>query len=138
MPDNQFMWRPKEWPTGTKVHVQAAIGAVEVAPEVWGQRTYTGDFSIGSRVISTVDVQKFRLTYRAQGLKVVPVTTGKSTPDGKPLTRGKRAGRLRRLKRRPPLHQDERRERSVGFWQMSRSVRGLLTDPARCRCCGDQ
>lgn len=91
MQDNQFMWRPKEyWPTGTKVHVQAAVGSVEVAPGVWGQRTYTSDFTIGSRVISTVDVQKFTLTYQEEGKapKVLPVTTGKSTPDGKQLTRG--------------------------------------------------
>ena len=91
MPDNQFMWRPKEyWPTGTKVHVQAAVGAVEVSGGVWGQRTYTSDFTIGARVISTVDVKKFTLTYQAPGqpAKVLPVTTGKSTPDGKQLTRG--------------------------------------------------
>jgi lipoprotein-anchoring transpeptidase ErfK/SrfK len=91
MPDNQFMWRPKEyWPTGTKVHVRADVGAVEVARGVWGQRTYTSDFTIGSRVISTVDVKKLTLTYQEEGQppKVLPVTTGRSTPDGKLLTRG--------------------------------------------------
>jgi len=90
MPDNQFMWRPKEyWPTGTKVHVQADVGAVEVAPGVWGQRTYTSDFTIGKRVINTVDVRKFTLTHEADGepAKVIPVTTGRDTPDGKLLTR---------------------------------------------------
>jgi lipoprotein-anchoring transpeptidase ErfK/SrfK len=91
MPDNQFMWRPKEyWPTGTKVHVQADVGAVEVTKGVWGQRTYTSDFTIGARVINTVDLRKLTLTHQADGqpAKVLPVTTGKSTPDGKLLTRG--------------------------------------------------
>jgi lipoprotein-anchoring transpeptidase ErfK/SrfK len=91
MPDNQFMWRPKEyWPPGTTVHVQADVGAVEVSSGVWGQRTYTSDFTIGPSVISTVDVKKLTLTYQQQGqpAKVMPVTTGRSTPDGKQLTRG--------------------------------------------------
>jgi len=91
MPDNQFMWRPKEyWPTGTTVHVQADVGAVEVARGVWGQRTYTSDFTIGTSVINTVDVKRLTLTHQEQGQppKVLPVTTGKSTPDGTLLTRG--------------------------------------------------
>ena len=91
MPDNQFMWRPKEyWPTGTKVHVQADVGAVEVAQGVWGQRTYTSDFTIGARVINTVDLAKLMLTHQEDGqpAKVLPVTTGKNSPGGTTLTRG--------------------------------------------------
>ena len=91
MPDNQFMWRPKEyWPTGTKVHVQADVGAVEVAQGVWGQRTYTSDFTIGARVINTVDLAKLMLTHQEDGqpAKVLPVTTGRNSPGGTTLTRG--------------------------------------------------
>jgi lipoprotein-anchoring transpeptidase ErfK/SrfK len=88
--DQSVWWRPEEfWPSGTRVHVQAAIDAAELAPGVWGQRTYTSDFSIGSAIISTVDVAKHTLTVTKDGalVRVIPVTAGKSTPDGKFLTR---------------------------------------------------
>jgi len=72
-------WRPKEfWPKGTKVDLKAALGDVELSPGLWGRRTYTAGFSIGSSVISTVDVQKHTLTVTKDGapVRTIKVTTG--------------------------------------------------------------
>jgi lipoprotein-anchoring transpeptidase ErfK/SrfK len=74
-------WRPKDfWPAGTKVKVTAAIDGAELAPGTWGRRTYTSQFSIGSAVVSTVDVQKHTMTVTKGGsvVRVLPVTTGKT------------------------------------------------------------
>lgn len=77
----QVQWRPKTyWPSGTRVHLSAALSGVELAPDVWGKRNVTTDFSIGSAMISTVDVRKHTLTVRKDGkvIRVIPVTTGKA------------------------------------------------------------
>jgi lipoprotein-anchoring transpeptidase ErfK/SrfK len=83
-------WRPKEfWPKGTKVELKAALGDVELSPGLWGRRTYTADFSIGSAVVSTVDVQKHTLTVTKDGqpVRTIKVTTGKEN-DPRFRTRG--------------------------------------------------
>jgi lipoprotein-anchoring transpeptidase ErfK/SrfK len=80
MNSSSVWWRPKNfWPAGTKVHVTAAIGSAELSPGVWGRRTYTSTFSIGSSVINTVDVNRHVLTVTNGGkvVRVLPVTTGK-------------------------------------------------------------
>lgn len=82
-------WRPREyWPSGTKVHVTAAFESVELAKGVWGKRTYTTRFTIGSAVISTVDVKTHQMTVTKDGkvVRVLPVTTG--LPTEKYRTRG--------------------------------------------------
>ncbi|MFN0284312.1 MAG: Ig-like domain-containing protein [Kineosporiaceae bacterium] len=76
----QVQWRPKTfWATGTKVKVVADLKGVEVADGVWGKRTRTSDFEIGSAMVSTVDIKHHTMTVRRNGkvLKVIPVTTGK-------------------------------------------------------------
>jgi len=76
-------WRPKEyWPAGTKVKVTAALGGAELSPGVWGRRTYTATFSVGSSVISTVDIKKHTMTVTKDGslVRVLPVTTGRDDP----------------------------------------------------------
>lgn len=77
----QVQWRPKEfWTPGTKVKVVADLKGVEVAKGVWGKRTRTADFEIGSAMVSTVDIAAHTLTVRKNGkvIKKIPVTTGKS------------------------------------------------------------
>jgi lipoprotein-anchoring transpeptidase ErfK/SrfK len=77
----QVQWRPREyWKTGTKVSVVADLKGVEVAPDIWGKRTRTANFTIGSSMISTVDVTAHTLTVRRNGkvIRVIPVTTGRS------------------------------------------------------------
>jgi lipoprotein-anchoring transpeptidase ErfK/SrfK len=78
----QLQWRPKAyWPAHSKVSVSAKLAGVELAPGVWGSSTKrTSNFSIGSSMISTVDVARHTLTVRKDGkvLRVIPVTTGKA------------------------------------------------------------
>ncbi|HEY6797969.1 MAG TPA: Ig-like domain-containing protein [Kineosporiaceae bacterium] len=83
MNDESVWWRPRDfWPAGTKVKLTAAIGGAELAPGVWGRRTYTAQFSIGSSVISTVDTRQHAMTVTQDGqvVRVLPVTTGKDDP----------------------------------------------------------
>lgn len=80
MTSRQIQWRPAEyWPTGTQVTVKAALGAVELAPGVWGGPTRTNTFRVGDAVISTVDIAKHTMTVRSNGkvIATIPVTTGK-------------------------------------------------------------
>lgn len=78
---SQVQWRPRDyWPTRTKVKVTADLSSVELAPGVWGSsQKRTERFSVGSSVISTVDVRKHTMTVRKDGkvIRVIPVTTGK-------------------------------------------------------------
>jgi lipoprotein-anchoring transpeptidase ErfK/SrfK len=82
MSSQQAQWRPKVyWPANTKVTVTADLAGVEVASGVWGAtKKRTSDFTVGSAMISTVDVAKHTLTVRKNGkvLRVIPVTTGKA------------------------------------------------------------
>ena len=89
MDSQAVWWRPKEyWPSGTKVAVTAALESVELAEDVWGKRTYTSHFTIGSAIISTVDVKSDHMTVTKDGkvVRVLPVTTG--LPTAKYRTRG--------------------------------------------------
>jgi len=82
MTSTQVIWRPKTyWPANTKVKVTANLAGVQLAPGVWGSKTkHSGSLSIGSAMISTVDMSKHTMTVRKNGkvLKTIPVTTGKS------------------------------------------------------------
>jgi lipoprotein-anchoring transpeptidase ErfK/SrfK len=86
--DQEVQWRPKAyWPSGTKVSVRASVPNVELSPGVWGKRTVTSQFQVGSAMISTVDVAAHTLTVRRDGavIKTIPVTTGRTgylTRDG--------------------------------------------------------
>jgi len=74
-------WRPKAyWPSGTKVHVTAAMSNVELADGVWGKRTTTSSFTISRSQIITVDTVRHALTVRRGGsvVRTIPVTTGKA------------------------------------------------------------
>jgi lipoprotein-anchoring transpeptidase ErfK/SrfK len=78
--DAQLQWRPaKYWKSGTKVAVKADLQGVQFAKGVWGDGTQTSKFRIGSRMISTVDINAHTLTVRKDGkvLRRIPVTTGK-------------------------------------------------------------
>lgn len=78
----QVQWRPaKYWPADTEVKVSADLAGVEVAKGVWGTAERTSDFTVGSAVISTVDVAGHTLTMRRNGkvVRTIPVTTGKAS-----------------------------------------------------------
>jgi lipoprotein-anchoring transpeptidase ErfK/SrfK len=82
MNSRQIWWRPKVyWPSGTKVEMTAALNGAEFAKGVWGRRTYSTKFTIGSAVVSTVDVKKHTITVVKDGklVRTIPVTTGLPT-----------------------------------------------------------
>jgi lipoprotein-anchoring transpeptidase ErfK/SrfK len=78
----QVQWRPQVyWPAHTQVKVSADLAGVEIRPGVWGSTSKrTSNFSIGSAMISTVDVSAHKMTVRRDGkvVRVIPVTTGKA------------------------------------------------------------
>jgi lipoprotein-anchoring transpeptidase ErfK/SrfK len=85
----QVQFRPEQyWPAHTQVHVDVDLGAVEVSPGVWG-KTRDIDFTVGSAVISTVDINAHTLTVTRDGevLRTIPVTTGQSGSGGRFITR---------------------------------------------------
>ncbi|GAB3453697.1 Ig-like domain-containing protein [Kineococcus endophyticus] len=87
--DSKVEYRPEQyWPAHSQVHVDIDLGAVEVAPGVWG-KTRDIDFTIGSAMVSTVDIAAHTLTVTRDGqvVKTIPVTLGQSGSGGKFVTR---------------------------------------------------
>jgi lipoprotein-anchoring transpeptidase ErfK/SrfK len=77
----QLVWRPRTyWRPGTKVFVTAGIAGLETRSGVWTARNAETRFSIGSAMVSTVDVARHTITVRRNGrvLRTMPVTNGKA------------------------------------------------------------
>jgi lipoprotein-anchoring transpeptidase ErfK/SrfK len=70
---------PAYWEKGTKITVTAAFGGLRLSDGVWGAGTRTTRYTIGSAVISTVDVATKRMTVTVDGkvVRVVKVSTGR-------------------------------------------------------------
>lgn len=76
----EVQYRPKTyWPANTKVKVSGDLRAVELKKGTWGSVAIKKSFTIGSSMISTVDVKADTLTVRKNGkvIKVIPITTGR-------------------------------------------------------------
>nr|WP_240896721.1 Ig-like domain-containing protein [Kineococcus vitellinus] len=87
--DTKVEFRPRDyWPAHSEVHVDVDLGAVEVAPGVWGT-TRDIDFTVGSAMVSTVDIGAHTLTVTRDGqvLRTIPVTLGQTGNGGKYVTR---------------------------------------------------
>ncbi|WP_432511870.1 L,D-transpeptidase [Kineococcus sp. SYSU DK001] len=87
--DTKVEFRPAEyWPARSAVHLDVDLGGVEVSPGVWGT-TRDIDFTVGSAMVSTVDIAAHTLTVTRDGevLKTIPVTLGQSGSGGKFVTR---------------------------------------------------
>jgi lipoprotein-anchoring transpeptidase ErfK/SrfK len=81
--NRQLMWRPVDyWTPGTKVTVNAPLAGVQTGPDKWVANDDQASFTIGSSVVSTVDMVAHTMTVRRGGkvVKVVPVSTGKPGP----------------------------------------------------------
>ncbi len=79
----QLMWRPKTyWKAGTKVTVDAPIAGVQTGDGKFVGKDAKGGFTIGSSMISTVDIRTHMLTVRRNGvvLRTIPVSTGRPGP----------------------------------------------------------
>jgi lipoprotein-anchoring transpeptidase ErfK/SrfK len=76
----QLVWRPAGyWTPGTRVSVKADIAGLETRKGVWTTHDASTGFTVGSAMVSTVDVKRHTLTVRRNGkvLRVIPITTGK-------------------------------------------------------------
>ena len=81
--NRQLMWRPaKYWVPGTKVTVSAPLTGVQTGPGKWVANDDSASFSIGSSMISYVNIKTHQMTVTRGGkvIRTVPVSTGKPGP----------------------------------------------------------
>jgi lipoprotein-anchoring transpeptidase ErfK/SrfK len=81
--NRQLMWRPAAyWAPGTKVTVNAPLTGVQTGPGKWIANDDSGSFTVGSSMISTVDIKAHTMTVRRGGavLRRIPVSTGRPGP----------------------------------------------------------
>ncbi|KAF5999202.1 Ig-like domain-containing protein [Streptomyces sp. WAC00263] len=75
-------YRPENyWTSGTKVTLRMNLDGVDAGGGLYGTQTRKIDFTVGSAVVSTVDVVKKTMTVTKDGkkLRTLPVSTGKKT-----------------------------------------------------------
>ncbi|WP_235529033.1 Ig-like domain-containing protein [Phycicoccus sp. Root101] len=76
----QLMWRPASyWKPGTTVTVAAPLTGVQTGPDKWVGNDDNASFTVGSAMVSTVDIKAHTMTVRRGGqvIKVIPVSTGR-------------------------------------------------------------
>lgn len=81
--NRQLMWRPVDyWVPGTKVTIKALLTGVQTGADKWVANDDSASFTVGSSMISTVDMKSHTMTVRRGGevVKVIPVSTGKPGP----------------------------------------------------------
>ncbi|MGW7194827.1 Ig-like domain-containing protein [Streptomyces chryseus] len=77
-------WRPKEyWKAGTKVTLDAELNGTDSGPAGgWFVRDYRTGFTVGSRQVVRVDLDRKRLTLERDGKKVREIPVSGGTPGG--------------------------------------------------------
>ncbi|HEY7721147.1 MAG TPA: Ig-like domain-containing protein [Pedococcus sp.] len=81
--NRQLMWRPADyWKPGTRVTVKAPLTGVQTGPDKWVGNDDEASFTVGSSMISTVDMKAHTMTVRRGGevIRTIPVSTGKPGP----------------------------------------------------------
>lgn len=81
--NRQLMWRPADyWQPGTRVTVKAPLTGVQTGPDKWVGNDDEASFTIGSSMVSTVDMKSHTMTVRRGGqvIRTIPVSTGKPGP----------------------------------------------------------
>ena len=79
--DQMVRWRPQEyWKSGTDVVVTSKLAGVDLGSGTWGDDDDRVKFSVGQRLISTVDISTHTMVVEQNGSVVrrIPVTTGKA------------------------------------------------------------
>jgi lipoprotein-anchoring transpeptidase ErfK/SrfK len=81
--NRQLMWRPKAyWISGTKVTVSTPLHGLQTGDGKWVAGDDRTSFTVGSSMVSTVDMRAHTLTVRRGGavIRTIPVSTGKPGP----------------------------------------------------------
>ena len=81
--NRQLMWRPENfWFPGTKVTVSAPLHGVQTGDDKWVGGDDQTSFTVGSSMVSTVDMRAHTLTARRDGVVVrtIKVSTGRPGP----------------------------------------------------------
>ncbi len=84
--DNTVHYRPKEyWPAGTDVTVDLDLNSLPAGDGIYGQQDQEVPFTVGSKVVSTVDTRAHTMTVEKDGktLRTIPVSTGKPGKDSR-------------------------------------------------------
>jgi lipoprotein-anchoring transpeptidase ErfK/SrfK len=80
MNSTELHYRPKTyWPAGTKVTVDINTQGVNAGGNLWGNSSRTVNFTIGSSVVTNIDVKKHQMTVAINGKppRTIPITAGK-------------------------------------------------------------
>lgn len=78
--NRQLMWRPRTyWTPGTKVTLSASLHGLQTGDKKWVTADDRAVFTVGSSMVSSVDMKAHTLTVRRNGnvIHVFPVSTGK-------------------------------------------------------------
>ena len=81
--DRQLMWRPENyWLAGTKVTVSTSLHGVQTGDDKWITADGGTTFTVGSSMVSSVDMQAHSMTVRLNGavIRTFPVSTGRPGP----------------------------------------------------------
>jgi lipoprotein-anchoring transpeptidase ErfK/SrfK len=81
--NRQLMWRPESyWVPGTKVTVSTPLHGLKTGNDKWIVGDDATSFSVGSSMVSTVDMRAHTMVVRRNGvvLRTLPVSTGKPGP----------------------------------------------------------
>ncbi len=78
--NRQLMWRPKDfWFPGTKVTVSTPLHGLQTGDDKWIVGDDQASFTVGSSMVSTVDMHLHTLVVRRDGvvIRTIPVSTGR-------------------------------------------------------------
>ena len=78
--NRQLMWRPKDfWFPGTKVTVSTPLHGLQTGADKWIVGDDQASFTVGSSMVSTVDMHLHTLVVRRDGvvIRTIPVSTGR-------------------------------------------------------------
>jgi lipoprotein-anchoring transpeptidase ErfK/SrfK len=81
--NRQLMWRPKTyWKPGTKVTISAPLTGVQTGPDKWVGNDDSASFTVGSAMVSTVDIKNHRMTVTRDGkvINTIPISAGRPGP----------------------------------------------------------
>lgn len=82
--NRQLMWRPRSYfKPGTTVEVRTKFAGLQTGPTKWVGKDDKGGFTVGSAMVSTVNIKTHHMTVTKDGtvLKTIPVSTGRPGPE---------------------------------------------------------